>query len=1095
MHPLKDSGSLTKVRSGRWEKVQRADQLTEIKLVRHTDRAQREGISSIPSPWARLQLFRDAIRDPEHPSHEDVVNDILDAIELVFFQNWIHGLRLNSRRIDLSSLHQRAKAEHKPGVERFVAALRELAPDVPDQGSLSSLTMVFHDERLLFATSPFTLVFTPEVAWPDIPGYFVRNRSIRPLSERPPLLADYVRRSLLPQLGNASGGALAELQSLRGLLERQLEKFPGAHDASSSGFVQTELHPAVGISLHRAERITLKSDLELKPTRSIVGIASMPLVLDNSGVPLQRQYFPWLSRPADATVEASLDRNVLPGTCWTYGWINPELDFLSEKLIILDAPLHSERVHTTPDSSQGLANRILLPLNAKFFEYFKAEDVSKMLKIRTTAGNEPVVHVELTVPTAGGEVTVKKEYKNSMRLGVSISLWPGFKSDDEPKWTDYYAALYVEGEDVSETIDMRVGDAGALLSSQQFQRDLSTLVHHFDRAPECLFITARTRTVGDARLAQGVLLPKMRQAPPATKPAWVVAIDFGTSNTVVAYREGTSTDTLEVSNATRFDLTHAADDLSHAGAVFDTFFYPPTLDARPFGTLMFRSQSADAASPLAQIPAVTANVPFSGDVSAGAAAPGSRHANEIVGDLKWGGGGADGERLTKLFLHQVLQLVHAEARARGVRTDGMSVKWSYPSAFSRRKFGISSTQWESTIAEFERTRLGAPEGEQQREIESLDESTAAMLYLRTDPAGHGSFGPNTRFIKLTADVGGGTCDVAAYANGGIVFRNSILFGGRDLLTEPVAGGADAGTFAKIYQWAISRQIPYPLRRVIDAYPSHHTKFTYLVRHRWFDEKRGALSGEPWFPAVQACILYFYGAILYNIGIRLRNATSDDGVRPPDLIFFGGNGSSYLNWLTEFQSWNRAGARPAFTKFFQSILEEGYGKELGAPLEILTTSKPKHEVALGLLEPETAIVASNVQLEAPVGEGVFFQQTGGSEAASYGAEDTLPSASLPSTAIPHLRYTKKFNDREISRYNRIFVSAMSGLATSVDPQWREMARQVSEALSQLDERLYENQIANTLEEHLKRDDIGAVTLFILEARTTLRHLEHHIVGNA
>lgn len=1099
IHPLRDGGSLTRVQPGRWERVQRPNQVAEIELTENVDRTKRAGISSIPSPWARLQLFRDALVDERHPSHEDVVNDVLDALEIVLFQRMLQGLRLDPRVVTLSTVRQKAREQRKDAVARFAETLQELAPEVGRSGGLAAITLVMNGDRLLFATSPFTLVFTPEDVRADLPGYFQRGRAIRPLADRPPLLAAWVRDSLLPQIGRSDASGLPEMQALRTLLERQLADCRDV-PTFTGHWVDAQVHPAEGISLQFLERGALDSALAIAPTRTI-DADRLPLVLDDSGAPAQRRYFSWLPRPAHAAATAAASRHVLPGTSWVYDWINPEHDFLAERLIVLDAPLWAERVHGV--AGGPVASRVLLPLTRRFFEYYRAEDVARMVTLRVEGSDhDPVVHLRLAVPTRSGQVVVEREYRAPARIGAAVSLWPDFVTAEAPEWRDYYVALFLEGEDAGEALELEAMAGGHVLRGQAFQRDLSTLVQHVEHAPECIFVRQKTRTIGDARRAEGVILPKLRVAPPARRERWTVAIDFGTSNTVVAYDDGTKKSTLATSEGTRLDLTRTPEESAHVGAVLDTFFFPPVLDGAPFGTVMLRSLSADRDAPASHIPAVTANVPFSGNVNAAAPGAGGRHANEIVGDLKWGGGGADGERLTKLFLHQVLQVVHAAARSSGVPTDNMHVRWSYPSAFSPRKRGTTQTRWEAMLREFDQARLRltpaagmpsiGPDGA--RVVTSRDESTASMLYLRTDPAARGGFGPNSPYVKLTADVGGGTTDVAAYANGGIVFRNSILLGGRDLVSEPAAGMAQPGIFTRVHEWAVAHGMPASLQRVVGAYPSHHARFSYLVRQPWFAQRRGELSGEPWFPAVQACILYFFGTIHYNIGLQLRSATASaqGELRPPDLLFFGGNGSGYLHWLTEFRSWNDASSRDAFGGFLQKMLEAGYGKPLGDKLEIRTSSRPKHEVALGLLEDAGSAMTQDVRTEPPVGEAVTLPGDQGATS-TYEPEGMLPSAELGERGVARLRYARPFDEWEIARFNAAFGQELGGLATSVDPAWRGIHRRFRELSGSLNERFYYGQVMNALEEHLRKDDIGAVTVFVLEATATLRRLEQELVG--
>ena len=1086
LHPLREGGNLTRVAPGHWEPVQRPEQLTDIALAEAADRAKRGRISSVPSPWARLQLFRDAVLDARHPFHEEALNDILDALEVVLFQEYLAGVELEARVIDLRQVLESARGERVAGITRFADALLELAPTVDGTGRLEQVTVLFNQGRLLFATSPFTLVFTPETRLTQVPGYFTGDRPLRPLADRPPMLARYVRESLLPQINASPAGGVPEIQRLKVLLEEQLGDVAAGGGAA---FVDAKIYVAPGIALQRlsADASLFESPLRLVPKRTLGPSTRTPLVIDDSGSPAQQRYFRWLDRPR-GTQAAAAPRDVLPGTSWKFEWIHPERDLLAEKLIVLDAPLYSDRAYGAAGegapSTSDVANRVLLPLTRTFFEYFRAEDVPRMVTMRVAEVDGTIrAQVRLSVPTAGGTVTVEKEYSQHAHQPSHLSLWPGFVAEGpDARWHDYYLMHFAEGEDASQALDITFGVGGTTVEPQKFQRDFSTVVYHLAQPPECLFLRVPDVTVGDPRRAEGVILPRFRTPPAATQASWTVAIDFGTSSTVIAYREeGQKPQVLKVTEATRFDLTRHGTEQGHIETYFDTFFFPAALEGRPFGTLVLKSLGADVSSRLAGVPALTANVPFTGMVS-GAGGGGARK-NQVVGDLKWGGGGEDTERLTKLFLHQILQVVHAEARARGVRIDDVRIRWSYPSAFSPRRHDSTATQWETIVGDFHRDRLNRGDASAAGDLlRSLDESTAAMLYFKTDPAASRNFGQLSPYIKLTADVGGGTTDVAAYANNAIVFRNSVLFGGRDLIGE--AEGTDRSIFTQLYGWAVRKGLPTPVKGVIDAYPSHHTKFTYLVRHPWFAGKQGTLSSESWFPQVQACILYFYGAIHYNIGLRLRGVTAGD-VRPPDYLFFGGNGSSYLNWLTEFRPWNTSRTREGFTSLFQAMLEAGYGQPLGDTMTLLTSSNPKHEVALGLLTTDSYPAESGIPSSPPLGELVTL----GGDAKEYAPEGALSGVVVSQRGLHNLRHVRPFDEWEISRFNKAFQASLAALGERVDPQWMSIAGRVESVFAPLKERFYVNQVLHALGDQLQADNQISVSLFITEAAATLRQLQH------
>jgi hypothetical protein len=137
------------------------------------------------------------------------------------------------------------------------------------------------------------------------------------------------------------------------------------------------------------------SELALAP-RTAAAPGRPPLVLDNSGSSTQERYFPWLARPAGARIEPGMDRSVLPGTSWRHEWVYPETDFLVDKLLVLDAPLVAERVYgASGDGPESHGSRVLLPLTARFFEFFRPEDVPGMLDMRV-AESENALRVQVT---------------------------------------------------------------------------------------------------------------------------------------------------------------------------------------------------------------------------------------------------------------------------------------------------------------------------------------------------------------------------------------------------------------------------------------------------------------------------------------------------------------------------------------------------------------------------------------------------------------------------------------------------------------------------------------------------------------------------
>jgi hypothetical protein len=341
---------------------------------------------------------------------------------------------------------------------------------------------------------------------------------------------------------------------------------------------------------------------------------------------------------------------------------------------------------------------------------------------------------------------------------------------------------------------------------------------------------------------------------------------------------------------------------------------------------------------------------------------------------------------------------------------------------------------------------------------------------------------------LTVDVGGGTTDVSAYAYGNIVFRNSVLFGGCDLIGGPAI-------YPRIEQWARDNKLLTAMQdSALAAYPSFHTKFTYLARLPWFKQNLGTLATAPWFMNVQAAILYFFGANLYNIGLRLRGLDSSQG-EPADLVFFGGNGSAYLDWLVEFRPWNSApinddkpdptGGRK-FASVLQSLFEAGLGQPLGHTLKIRASSRPKLEVALGLLATDNYPQYENIVSHPPVGEHLTLP-LGGGQAKSLSPDEALDGGTVAQVGPGRVQHAKPFAEWEITKFNNAFVDGLSKLK-AVDTQWDAIAAKVRKAVDALPAKFFQNRNTLALSKILADDTQVLISLFILEAEATLREIE-------
>ncbi|HET6232638.1 MAG TPA: hypothetical protein VFE05_21365, partial [Longimicrobiaceae bacterium] len=177
---------------GRWSTIETPAELAKVEYADEHDTDLRSRIQSIPSPWARLLLFRNALEDKDHPARALVENELLDAIEFLWTLG-ASGVSLEVRRIRLEELQAAAESAGSIRVEDFATALVGLAPRRAAGGGASgsvlpSLAVGVVDNEPVLASSPYTVLFTAESAARPQTGSFFRyaqGGERRQLHQRP----------------------------------------------------------------------------------------------------------------------------------------------------------------------------------------------------------------------------------------------------------------------------------------------------------------------------------------------------------------------------------------------------------------------------------------------------------------------------------------------------------------------------------------------------------------------------------------------------------------------------------------------------------------------------------------------------------------------------------------------------------------------------------------------------------------------------------------------------------------------------------------------------------------------------------------------
>ncbi len=950
--------------AGEWTEIAAAEQLAKLDFGDATDEALRTRIQSIPSPWARLLLFRNALEDEEHPGHMLVSNELLDAFEFVWNVSAMDTGTIQWQPLPLAEVNPLARRTGSARAESFAGALVQLAPRAGSALAIDTLHVGKVKGRPVLGTSPFTGLFTAEDAAGEGTGPYFRfmaDPQDRPLSARPEPFQLYVARVLLPQLslarapGAGTWAAWGELSRVLGTwLRRQVEHAPVARAARPEARADTPVHAqnaqelgltAVagvgfgGLQLYQRSSTEIDSRWVLRPSRPG---AARPLVLDSSV--FDGYYFAGATRVQLPDL-AHGDREVLPILGTRYPWVNPATDWLTEHVILLDRPLQPAAVQGLTagvnynwrgpaDDPQWGTPRMTLPLRSEFFRFFAPEDIERMLTVDVQPKGE--IDVQLRIPVGpaaqGGEVVVRKHYAGGaiVRPGPSVALWPAFR---HPAW-QHYTALRLDAQQLmARTWTLRAFDgAGAPIPTQHIRHTPLVEGMTFGQAPATLELVGALPGPDGETVSYGVLLPRYRAPGPRSGTRWHVGVDFGTSNTVLsALSEGEDTPRLFQASDMALCLTEPGPDTR---GMLDGYFFPERIAPKPFGTavvyLKERPRVALEQEPIGS----RVTVPFGGHVY-------GDEWHHIRGDLKWSSD-EHAYFLSSSFLRHVLAVIVTSALEQGIDPANITISWAFPRAFTPSQQNNLLKQWQGVLAAFGGVLSAGALRPQ------MDESRSVLRHFFNLGQVNLAGAPNA-----IVDIGGGTADIAAYGGRRVLFLDSIMLGGRILTGRPLRGGGGGqNPFVEVFcDWAAQNHLPDADREVVAAYRragQEHLAFTYIVGTEWFrNGGPNRFQGTETFQAFQRLIFYFFGGLFHYLGLSFRGVEEAlPGGNLPTSIVLAGNGSRYLEWLTNLVPTDRA---CPFKAALGDILLRAAGAPADAPRPTITVSeRQKEEVARGLV---------------------------------------------------------------------------------------------------------------------------------------------------
>jgi len=769
--------------------------------------------------------------------------------------------------------------------------------------------------------------------------------------------------------------------------------------------------------------------ISLTSNKKYVG-TPLPLVLQDGFGKSGWNYLRGLSFQSSIEVPNCVDdrpwteKRVLPGFSDIEGYYLTVSDFLEPYLIRTIYPI-SDHFYDGGCKSDQDNQGYLLPLKRDFFKFFTIKDLMAggqgNPQFSIAPKNNGDVEVTLSIPVKKGDIAFKRTYKRSdpnqqpdphvpdggvileAKFGATIfpfikaSEWTKKDENSEEERVEYaevknYRVQLVDADNESKLKSREyslefyrqngenVGKSDGKNKHRRFDKNhtsgkYTSTSDYYSVRKDFDFIQFK---VNNLRGATALIIPKW----PIYKGGsnkFTFAVDFGTTNTYVAYKKDDESESpfyLNDAIATLFDETNAESEsnITATGAEdiiysIDREFVPRRIgkkDKQDGNIFIFPQRTAiaynedmtdeDWTDDGGLDTLLEGNIPFGYEKTA-------QFGNEVATNLKWGGNDKRTELQVKAYLDEIIMLMQAKVLLSGGNLKETRLVWFYPSSMDSGQIKLLANQWNNGIADYFFGSENVPKGH----VISVPESLAPFYAEKDNNAFHGG-------AVVSIDIGGGTTDVAVFGEKekedgtkytGLMATTSFKFAGNALFGDGYSKQAAnkngfvlrfADYFAgKLKAYPIPHGILKDLRDPKRAKASDINTFMFSIENaidywaRGKEMTRSARASFSYTEQLHQCddlkflILYFYVALVYHISKVLKKIGS-----PVQYLMFSGTASKMLNILG-------CGSEENLNEFTKKIF-----KELGLEskhLEVILVDQPKEITCNGGLRADLAEIGS------------------------------------------------------------------------------------------------------------------------------------------
>lgn len=962
-----------------------------------------ERLKSVPTPWARMLLFEQALFSSQHPVHPQVRDEWRGLLAVLGLQSYL-GLSAKVEPVDLGSA---------AGV---MGALSSMRPQDGDTTVWDRLGLIRLEDRVVGGTSPRTLVFTgirggvPAAVpfakngrFTDPAAYYLSMNDGHALSVLAEWLSSFYEaltgaaEPLGRYLGRRPGSSQALSVSRAQLLLKELESWRreiqtsvqevGAdpikgrleplhiHNIFADGGAAATVYRALRAFVPDPDTMPRRNDLQLVGSDWLIDPGTEGMIR-RSGQPLNGV----VRLPGGQTRQAVKGKFTPPLGSGVLGKKGINLGRLFQPRLLEIAGREDSVAVLT---AQG--RDYLLPFAADILRVLPPDSLIEWASIH---GDSAIgLTVALEVPLSGGlSVRYERRYEagsiDTDLVPPQLLTWPDFQSAD---WNYYYSvSVQRSARGRLLTLAPALGTEEAL--SSEFRQPAGPAHWWLTRLP----VRAWNGVFGGHA---GLLLTKALRPVVGEGVEWNLAIDFGSTNSRV-FRASKGAGGAKTSAEVLFQNRTVA--LIGGSSGTDTYFL-----SGPEHTDKGREEVPSIVwFPLLQPSGRTEDyLPADGVVHwnylGAPPAPGGLRSN-----LKWQSPDTGDRSAFEAYITQLFLAAAAEAAACGARV--RSFVTAYPSVLPNW-LRINHRQAWSALAKRFNVATSAP----------ISESAAVAKFF----VGQGA--PATHLLAI--DIGGSTSDVAIWSGGRLVANDSIKMAG-DILSRLVGRVAEVrGAVAKAARTATLNEGGIVWSN--DDESVNRLIFNSLLRKLSIQGQTLDLASNlggvgPRSPAerVLAHAGYLFATLSYVLGMMVRKVGLD--AERYDLRL-AGKASGLLRWVDVL---GPHGSQSLADSFFRAGLNASSAVRLDITIP---DADAKEEVGRGLLE--------DLSLDLEQGERrTFLGETGFTGPAGALVWDTelttemLEKMPEPVGPIPYEQLTslKRFADTfDVSPVGRVIARSL------------------------------------------------------------------------